>query len=93
MNTPMTSGQPHSHIVKSLDEEQRRLMGEILRMGEMAASQLEAALDVIDRRDDKAAGRIIGNDEAIDALEKEISHDVMRLALRGPLAASGMTSN
>ncbi|HEY9400246.1 MAG TPA: phosphate signaling complex protein PhoU [Luteimonas sp.] len=77
---------PHDHIVKSLDDEQRRLLGELLRMGEMAASQLEAALDVVERRDDNAAERIIRNDEAIDTLEREISHDVMRLALRGPLA-------
>jgi len=76
----------HDHIVKSLDDEQKRLLGEILRMGEMAAAQLEAALDVVERRDDKAAERIIGNDDAIDSLEQEISHDVMRLALRGPLA-------
>jgi len=86
MNMPNTSGQPHEHIVKSHDEEQRRLMGEILRMGEMAAAQLEAALDVVQRRDDKAAERIIANDEAIDTLERDISHDVMRLALRGPMA-------
>jgi phosphate transport system protein len=83
---PNASGQPHDHIVKSHDEEQRRLMGEILRMGEMAAAQLEAALDVVQRRDDKAAERIIANDEAIDTLERDISHDVMRLALRGPMA-------
>src|SRR6478672_10948373 len=76
----------HQHIVRSLDEEQQRLLSEILRMGEMAVTQLEAALDVIDKRDDQAAARIIGNDDAIDALEQEISHDVMRLALRGPLA-------
>jgi phosphate transport system protein len=76
----------HDHIVKSYDEEQRRLLGEILRMGEMAAAQLEAALDVVERRDDKAAERIIANDEAIDTLEQEVSHDVMRLALRGPMA-------
>jgi phosphate transport system protein len=82
----MPNTQPHSHIVKSHDEEQRRLMGELLRMGEMAAAQLEAALDVVDRRDDKAAERIIGNDEAIDALEHEVSQDVMKLALRGPMA-------
>ena len=86
MHMPNTSGQPHEHIVKSHDEEQRRLMGEILRMGEMAAAQLEAALDVVQRRDDKAAERIIANDEAIDTLEQDISHDVMRLALRGPMA-------
>jgi phosphate transport system protein len=76
----------HDHIVKSYDDEQRRLLDETLRMGEMAASQLEAALDVVERRDDKAAERIIANDEAIDALEQEISHDVMKLALRGPMA-------
>jgi phosphate transport system protein len=78
--------QPHDHIVRSFDEELQRLLQELLRMGDMAASQLEAALDVIVRRDDRAAERIVENDEAIDALEHEVSHDVMRLALRGPLA-------
>jgi phosphate transport system protein len=76
----------HEHIVKSHDEEQRRLIGEILRMGGMAAAQLEAALDVVERRDDRAADRIVANDEAIDAIEREVDHDVMRLALRGPMA-------
>ena len=76
----------NDHIVKSYDDEQHRLLAETLRMGEMAASQLEAALDVVQRRDDKAAERIIANDEAIDVLEQEISHDVMKLALRGPMA-------
>ena len=77
---------PHDHIVKSYDDEQRRLLDETLRMGGMAAAQLEAALDVVVRRDDRAAERIIGTDEAIDALEQEISQDVMKLALRGPMA-------
>ena len=76
----------HDHILRSHDEEHTRLLKEALRMGEMAASQLEAALDVVQRRDDKAAARVIANDEAIDALEHEVSHDVMKLALRGPLA-------
>ncbi|WP_394004698.1 phosphate signaling complex protein PhoU [Luteimonas sp. WGS1318] len=78
--------QPNDHIVKSYDDERNRLTQEILRMGEMAASQLEAALDVVERRDDKAAERIIANDDAIDALEHEVSQDVMKLALRGPMA-------
>ncbi len=78
--------QPHDHILKSHDDERRIMLDEILRMGEMAAAQLEAALDVIDRRDAKAAERIIANDEAIDALELRVSHDAMKLALRGPLA-------
>ncbi|WP_337244897.1 phosphate signaling complex protein PhoU [Luteimonas sp. gir] len=78
--------QPHDHIVKSYDEERSRLTGEILRMGEMAAAQLESALDVVERRDDRAADRIVANDDAIDILEREISQDVMKLALRGPMA-------
>src|SRR5690606_20198753 len=80
------STQPHDHIVKSYDEERQRLIGEILRMGEMSVAQLEAALDVVERRDDRAAARIVANDAAIDRLEQDISQDVMRLALRGPMA-------
>jgi phosphate transport system protein len=80
------NNQPHDHIVKSYDEEQRRLQGELLRMGAMATAQLEAALDVVDRRDDRAAQRVIDNDEAIDTLEHETSQDVMKLSLRGPMA-------
>ena len=76
----------NEHIVKSYDEEQHRIVTEIVRMGEMAVAQLEAALDVIERRDEKAALRIVANDEAIDMLEQQISHDVMLLALRGPMA-------
>ncbi len=78
--------QPHDHIVKSYDEEQRRIVGDIVRMGETAVAQLEAALDVVERRDDKAAQRIVANDEAIDAMEHRVSHDLMQLALRGPMA-------
>jgi phosphate transport system protein len=54
--------------------------------GRHGRAQLDAALDVVERRDDKAAERIVANDEAIDAIEREIDHDVMRLALRGPMA-------
>ena len=80
------SNHPNEHIVKSYDEEQRRLVNEILHMGAMAVAQLEAALDVVERRDDRAAQRIIANDVEIDKLEAKISHDVMQLALRGPMA-------
>ena len=76
----------HDHIVKRYDDEQARLSDEIQRMGAMSVAQLEAALDVIERRDDNAAARIIATDEAIDALEHEVSQDVMKLALRGPMA-------
>lgn len=77
---------PHEHIVKSYDEEQRHLVEEVVRMGHTAVAQLEAALDVVEKRDDSAARRIVDNDDAIDAAERRISHDVMLLALRGPMA-------
>ena len=76
------------HIVKSFDSELIRLDGEIQRMGELAISQLDAAIDVLQRRDNAAAMRVVANDEAIDALEHEVSHDVLRLlALRQPMDA------
>ncbi len=75
------------HIIKSYDSELTRLTGEIVRMGELSVTQLEAAIDVIERRDERAAQRVVANDDAIDQLEQEISHDVVRLlALRAPMA-------
>jgi phosphate transport system protein len=77
----------HEHIVKSFDSELERLYGEITRMGEIAIAQLDAAIDVMQRRDTRAAERVVANDEAIDQLEREVSHDVLRLlALRQPMA-------
>lgn len=75
------------HIIKSYDSELARLTGEIVRMGELSVTQLEAAIDVLERRDERAAQRVVGNDDAIDQLEQEIGHDVVRLlALRAPMA-------
>ena len=75
------------HIIKSYDEELTRLTGEIVRMGELAVSQLRAAIDVVERRDERMGLRIVENDDAIDVMEQEISHDVVRLlALRAPMA-------
>ena len=76
------------HIIKSYDTELDRLRGEIVRMGELAVAQLEAAIDVVERRDERAAKRVIDNDDAIDNMENEISHGVVRLlALRAPMAS------
>ncbi|MFT3806690.1 phosphate signaling complex protein PhoU [Arenimonas sp.] len=77
----------HDHIVKSFDNELQRLYGEITRMGDIAVAQLDAAVDVLMRRDSKAAERVVANDDAIDTLEHEVSNDVLRLlALRQPMA-------
>lgn len=78
---------PHDHIVKSYDAELARLTGELAAMGELAAAQLEAAMDALTSRDDDAAQRVIDRDDALDAREQESSHGGLRLlALRQPIA-------
>src|SRR6185437_8534127 len=82
-----TTTPAHDHIVKSYDEELKRLTGEIHRMGELAAAQLDAAMDALGKRDSRAAQRVVDNDDALDSHEREISQDVLRLlALRQPMA-------
>lgn len=76
----------NDHIVTSFDEELQHLDREIVHMGRLAAAQLEAAMALTTRFDDATAARIIADDARIDALEQSIAQDVMRLALRGPLA-------
>lgn len=77
----------HVHIIKKYDDELTRLTGEIQRMGEQAIAQLADAMDVLERRDSAGARAVIANDAAIDAIEHQIGHDVVRLlALRQPMA-------
>ncbi len=75
------------HIVKSFDEELRRLTGEIERMGDLARTELESAIQSVIERDSELAARIIDSDALVDRLEHDIGHDVIRLlALRQPMA-------
>jgi phosphate transport system protein len=81
--SPSTS----DHIVKSYDEELKRLTGEIQRMGDLALAQLDAAMDAVMERDSDMAMKVVEADGAIDALEHEVGQDVVRLlALRQPMA-------
>jgi phosphate transport system protein len=84
----MNANAPSSeHIVKSYDDELKRLTGEIQRMGELALVQLDAAIDAVVERDSETAMKVVYNDNAIDTLEHDVSHDVVRLlALRQPMA-------
>lgn len=78
---------PSDHIIRSYDDELKRLTGEIVRMGEIAIAQIEGAVDVVERRDSRAAERVVANDDAIDQLEASVSHDVLLLlARRQPMA-------
>jgi phosphate transport system protein len=83
----MTTTPNSEHIVKSYDDELKRLTGEIQRMGEFALAQLAASIDAVMERDSDAAMKIVHDDNEIDALDHEVSHDVVRLlALRQPMA-------
>jgi phosphate transport system protein len=78
---------PTEHIVKSFDSELKRLYGELSRMGELSVTQLEQAGALLMARDSAAADQLIAADRVIDALESQISNDVLRLlALRQPMA-------
>ena len=82
-----TTTHPSDHIVKSYDAELERLTGELQRMGGLALAQLTAAIDAVMERDSDAAMKVAHDDSIIDALEHEVSHDVVRLlALRQPMA-------
>jgi phosphate transport system protein len=75
------------HIIKSYDQELRRLDSIITQMGGMAESQLAGAIDAVVRRDTELATQIIEADHAVDELEREVESLVVRLlALRQPMA-------
>jgi phosphate transport system protein len=81
------SPQSSEHIVKSYDDELKRLTGEIQRMGDLALAELDAAMDAVMERDSDMAMKVVESDAAIDALEHEVGQDVVRLlALRQPMA-------
>jgi phosphate transport system protein len=77
----------NEHIVKSFDSELTRLYGEIKTMGALSVRQLVSAGAILQARDSDAADQLISQDAEIDALERDVSHDVLRLlALRQPMA-------
>ncbi|MGH6979953.1 MAG: phosphate signaling complex protein PhoU [Stellaceae bacterium] len=75
------------HIIKSYDEELRRLDNTITQMGGMAESQLNAAIEAVAKRDTQLATHVVESDVAIDELDREVEGLTVRLlALRQPMA-------
>lgn len=75
------------HTTQSYDDELAALSQRLERMGELARHQLDAAIDVLEKRDVRAARRVLDNDDALDHMEHDLSHEIVRLlALRAPLA-------
>jgi phosphate transport system protein len=75
------------HIVKSFDEELRKLRDQILAMGGRAEAQLADAITALAKRDSDKAVRVIESDKGIDAIEMMVAQDSLKiLALRQPMA-------
>jgi phosphate transport system protein len=79
---------PNEHIVRSYDEDLRKLRDMTARMGGLAERQVSDATRALVRRDTALASEVVSRDAQIDALEREIEAFCVRLlALRQPMAA------
>ncbi|CAH0235100.1 phosphate signaling complex protein PhoU [Roseomonas sp. CECT 9278] len=79
---------PTEHIVRSYDEDLRKLRDLTARMGGLAERQVSDATRALVRRDTELAAEVVSRDTQIDALEREIEAFCVRLlALRQPMAA------
>jgi phosphate transport system protein len=75
------------HIVKSYDQELKRLQGMVVEMGGMVENQVSLACAAMLNRDREAAARAMEAEERVDAREREIEQEVVKmLALRQPVA-------
>ncbi|MGH7124658.1 MAG: phosphate signaling complex protein PhoU [Stellaceae bacterium] len=75
------------HIIKSYDEELRRLDNAITQMGGLAETQLASAIEAVMKRDSRLAADVVEADARVDQLEQEIEGMAVRLlALRQPMA-------
>src|SRR3984885_4394664 len=75
------------HLVKSYDQELKRLRNMMTEMGGIVETQVALAAQAIMQRDAAAATRAVEEDPKVDALEREIDAFVIRLlALRQPVA-------
>jgi phosphate transport system protein len=76
------------HLVKSFDQELKRLRNMLTEMGGIVESQVALSAQAIMDRDAAAAMRAVEEDPKVDALEREVEQFVIRLlALRQPMAA------
>ena len=75
------------HIIKSYDEELRRLDNTITEMGGLAETQLASAIEAVVKRDSRLAADVVEADARVDQLEQDIESLALRLlALRQPKA-------
>jgi phosphate transport system protein len=75
------------HILKSFDQELKRIRDMVTEMGGLVENQLALAAQAVVDRDTAAATRAVEQDPQVDALERQVEQFVIRvLALRQPVA-------
>lgn len=75
------------HTLKAVDSELSGLAHGIAAMGDLAVSQVRAALDVFLRHDLDLAAKVIRGDDALDIQDAELEKGAIRfIALRQPMA-------
>ena len=78
---------PKNHIVKSFDDDLKRLDNIIAEMGGLAETQLANAMGALLTRDSDKANQVVASDRKLDTLETEVDASaVQMLALRQPMA-------
>ncbi len=74
------------HMIKSYDEELRRLNNMITEMGGLAESQLATAIEAVVERDSDLAANVVETDVRVDQLQHDVDNFAVRLlALRQPV--------
>jgi phosphate transport system protein len=88
--SPAASGEEDRmsrHIMEAFETELERLRSCVVKMGDLAASQISDALDAVAKGDEDLAARTIERDRELDELERRIAEDALTmLALRQPMA-------
>ena len=75
------------HIVKSYEQELKRLRNLLTEMGGIVENQVAMAAQAIMDRDSTLAMKVVEEDPRVDALERDVEQFVIRLlALRQPVA-------
>jgi phosphate transport system protein len=83
----MTDEIPKPFTRTTLESEETQIRDAILRMGSLVAERIVAAIDALETHDADAALAVIRGDEAINALQREVSTLISRtIATQQPVA-------
>ena len=75
------------HIVKAFDRELEQLKSFIIQMGHEAIGQLDRSVEVLIKRDEELAAKIVRVDNKINKLQNDVDNMTVRLiATRQPMA-------